>query len=322
MFKRILNLLSKIIIYFFQEIIIKYLICYIIAVLGYIIAVKSSSTHFQVIILNISSSLISLPIVFIVYDLYSLLLMHKSTKLIYEEVDKEISNIFLKFIYFSTHFYNEFNPKSDKPYADLNEVLNYNKDQIFGYISENKHHGYFIFSSFDNFDENIEEVLSSNRISKYLKTKEISKLQEFSNDYRKFKQSFSFISDNDFIQCNKIENTAIDKSKFIVSLDTDDVFYDIKYMGEVINPYYSAKYAIFDQNTLLYKYKLSGNKAKELAHLIYKLYEDINKWKKLRFISKLNFDNALVSLGRLYLDDNLVINAHMDNAVVVRGLFK
>ncbi|WP_010245366.1 hypothetical protein [Acetivibrio cellulolyticus] len=309
--------------YLFIEVIVKYLLCYVIAALSYVVAINVEDLHIQTVIINVASSLISLPLVFIVYDLYQKILMYKSTKLISQVVDKYIGDIFLKFIYFTTHFYNEFNPKLDEKMEDLDGQLDKNKDTIFNALSNNEHHGYFLFSIFDDFNGSIEELLDSNRISKYISTREFSILQEFINDYIDLKGCFNWITEKDFIKYKKIINVKLSESKFTKSSNSSETFYDAIFSedNKKTVTYYTAKFKLFDENALVYKYKLSGNKAKDISNLLYKLYNDIKRWKKIRGIEKITFDNALISCGRLYLDDSITFNSHMNQNISIHGVF-
>jgi hypothetical protein len=292
------------------------------AIVGFLISENLKTGLMQSVIINIASTLISIPLVFIVYDLYKNLLVSKSAKLINKSVDKKISDIFLRFIFFSQYFYQEFNANKSLDLNDLSEHLKKDKDTIFNDVSSNRHHGYFIFSIFDNFDIDIDNILASNKIISFISLKEIAVLQKFINDFNDLTSIFSFISDEDFIKHQKLLNTHLEQSKCTNSSD-EMIFYDINHINSDNSKttYYSAKYYIFEEEPLTYTYKLSGNLAKQLSNQLYVLYDDIKRWMKLRGINELEYTNAMVSIGRLHLDDNITFNEHMTNNISIHGGF-
>lgn len=286
-------------------------------------AIELETVELKSLMINISSSLVSLPIVFIVYDLYKKALLYKSSKLISQVVDKEINNIFLKFIYFTTHFFTEFHPQNDYDAYNLDNELKKSRKEIFKDVSSNSHHGYFIFSIFDDFHRDIDSVINRQRIGRSIDIKELSILQEFINNYVELKSCFNWITSNDFIKYSKLSNVQLVESKFTKSTDSDEIFYDVIYKGKDGKniTYYAAKYWLFDQDALTYCYKFSGNKAMEISHLLFKLYSSINKWKKIKNIDELTFDHAIISAHRLSLDDNITYNEHMEKNISIHGEF-
>lgn len=319
---KVVFIISKVAKYIFKEVLIKYLTCYMISGVAFFIAGKVVNNVTQSFIINISATLASLPIVFIVYDLYKKLLLFKSTQLINQNVDKKIINIFLKFIYFTEYFYNEIDSKEQLGIDNLNDILKLDKDTIFSNISKNNHHGYFIFSIFDKFDKDIDQVLNSHKILKFISSEEISILQEFINDFNELKEAFTWVADDNFILQHKLVNVHMEESNITKSSDGDDIFYDVflNNKGSRIT-YYCARYLLYDEETLTHIYKLSGNKAKELSTLIHKLYKDINKWMNIRGIKGLECDHEMASCGRLYLGDNISFNSYMKNSVAIHGSF-
>lgn len=260
---------------------------------------------------------------FVFYDLYKTALSFKSTKLVNEVIEKDINNIFLKFTFFTTHFYNEFSSENKINAYELDDELKKNEEDIFKNISSNIHHGYFIFSIFDDFGRDINEVLNSNSNIRWINLQELSLLQQFINDYMKLKRCFSWITKDDFIKYVELKNITIKESEFASSTNEDEIYYDIK---ERLQPdktvtYYSAKFSLYESHVLATGYKLSGNKAKEISKLLFQLYSSINRWKKIRNIEQLKFDNCFISANRLYVDDNITFNEHMKNNFSIHGHF-
>src|SRR5690606_19861832 len=172
---------------------------------------------------------------------------------------------------------------------DLDSELKKTKEEIFKQVSSNSHHGYFIFSIFDDFQRDIEIIINKHQISKSIE--ELSTLQEFINNFVELKASFNWVWDNTFIKYNQLSDVHLAKSKHTISSDSDEIYYDIIFKSKEgnSNTFYSAKYWIFDQNALTNSYKLSGNKAMEISLILFKLYRIISKWKKLKNIEELSF---------------------------------
>lgn len=307
--------------YLLYEIVIKYLLCYVLSGLTLVFSLNLTSNILQTVMLNIASSLMSLPVVFIAYDLYKKVLTHKTTKIINKNVEKEIKNIFLRFLYFVELFYYDMDMTIINPY-DIDKGSKRSKNEIFKRLSEHEHPGFFIFSNFDEYDKYIDELIDSNKISKYVSIKELSILQEFISEYRNLKEIFSWITSDDFIRFQKINNLEILISEYTKSIKSNNTFYDIIECIDGVNKIvYTTSYMLFDEEVLSHNYKLSGNKAEEIAETIYKLYICINKWKKARNIDKLTFENGLTSFGRLYLNNSITFNSHMKKNVAFNFTF-
>jgi hypothetical protein len=310
--------------YIIKEILIKFIFCYLLAVVGFLWAISiDGGDLLKGLLINISSSLISLPLVFVFYDLYRSALSYKSTKLVNEVIEREINNIFLKFIYFTTHFYNEFSSDNKVNAYELDDELKKSEEDIFKTISSNIHHGYFIFSIFDNFNRDINEVLNTNSNMRWINLKELSVLQQFINDFMKLKRCFSWITRDDFIKYKELDYITIKESEFVSSSNDDETYYDIKEKLAIDKTvtYYCAKFSLHEDKVLTSGYKLSGNKAKEISMILAQLYSSIKEWKKIRNLEQLEFDNCFVSANRLYVGDNITFNEHMENNFSFHGHF-
>lgn len=309
--------------YIIREVVVKYFLCYLISGLVFFYTLSlDDGILIKSYLINISSSLISLPLVFVFYDLYKSALSYKSTKLVNQVVEKDINNIFLKFIYFTTHFYNELSHDSSYNMYEIDGELTKKEEEIFNKVSSNIHHGYFIFSIFDDFNRDITQVINSNTVQSYISIKEKSILQQFMNDYTEFQSRFSWVTKDDFIKFKKLPDIIISESEFVKSSDSNE-FYDIKKkLGEEnIATYFSAMFRLHETDVLASGYKLSGNKAKEISKCLFNLYSSINKWKKFKNIDHLSFENGIISANRLQLDDNITFNEHMKNNISIHGSF-
>lgn len=72
-------------------------------------------------------------------------------------------------------------------------------------------------------------------------------------------------------------------------------------------------YPIYEKESLLLKFKLSGTKSQEIAESIKNVYDCINKWLSIHSDSKISISNSIVTQGRLYLDYDITYNQYMKN---------
>ena len=80
-----------------------------------------------------------------------------------------------------------------------------------------------------------------------------------------------------------------------------------------VQSFYTAMYPIYEKESLLLKFKLSGTKSQEIAESIKNVYDCINKWLSIHSDSKISISNSIVTQGRLYLDYDITYNQYMEN---------
>ena len=308
--------MKKIIKYLLNNIIIKYSLCYLLsAVLIFSLNCISNSSHWYSIVCSIIATLISLPLIFIIYDLYNELLSLKTRRQIDNWINKDLCNIFISFIYFTKGFYTEISKDTIIDPNEIDTTLKLSQEEIFDKVSSAHIPGFFLFAEFEAFDKQIIDILDSPLISKYISKTKLATLLDFCNKYSEFKEKFSFVSKENIIVFEKYENLVLEKSAIFDANRSDT--YDIKYKidEQSFIPFYVAKYNSFDENAFLQSYKLSGNFAKEISKLIYSLYKLVNEWLDISNITTLEAENAIVVQGRLFLDSNFSVNEHMDSSM-------
>ncbi len=150
-------------------------------------------------------------------------------------------------------------------------------------------------------------------IIEYADTKEIALLLDFINGYKDLMRTFSVISESDLTPCGKYENVDIQESQYTSNFQGEQ-FYDAIWIldNDKCSSFYSAIYPLFEKDKLILKFKVSGNKAKEISELIFTTYSCIRKWLKYRNKYSLNYENAISIHGRMYLDCNLRLNNFME----------
>lgn len=315
--KRIYIILKQLL----SKIIFKYLLCYFVSLILFLTYKKVGNIEQQSILKSIMETLISLPIIFIVDDLYNSFFTLKAREKIDLNLNSRISTIFLRFIYFSTLFYRKFELQENYNVFNLNNELEKTPSDIFNLISDNVHPGFFIFSDFDQLDNDMEEILSSDIVIKYMKPQEISVLYDFINKYNTLVDSFRIITESDFIHFQNISNLYIEKSHTITSTSGKQV-YDIGvHDSEGYKALFGAPFTLFEEKPLMQTYKLSGTKAKEIADEIYDIYETIKKWQTIKKIKAFDIPTGMIISHRLYLGNFIKINKYMDNSVSFNGSF-
>ncbi len=315
--------INKFLGYILKEILVKYIFCYVLAIITFLIPyLFTVPTMWENWLISLSVSLISVPIVFIIYTLYNNALNKKSQIRVSYNLEKEINDIFSRYVYFTQYFYHKLEDNITCDEDEINKCLKYEKDEIFRLISDNTLSGVFLFSEFDRYDEYVFELINRPLIIKYADTKEVALLFDFINAYKDLKRTFNVISESELTPCGKYTNIDIQESQF-TSNSQGEQFYDALWIldDSKCSSFYSAMYPLFEKDKLVLKFKVTGNKAKEITELIFITYGCIRKWLKYRNKSDLNYENAMSIHGRMYLDCNLRLNNFMDNNFAINEKF-
>lgn len=319
MLKKIKSFLA----YILKEIFVKYLLCYILAIVTFVtpcfFTLPQKGEDW---LISLSVSLISVPLVFVIYTLYNNALNRKSQIKVSYNLEKEINDIFSRYVFFTQYFYHKLEDDITCEEDEINKCLMYNYDEIFRLISDNILSGVFLFSEFDAYDEYIFDLINRPIITKYADTKEIALLFDFINAYNELVRTFYVISETDFIPCGKYTNLDIQESQFATNSQGEQ-FYDAIWIldEDKFSSFYSAMYPLFEKDKLILKLKVSGNKAKEIAELIHTTYACIRNWLNYRNKSSLDYANAMSIHGRMYLDCNLRINNFMEKNFTMKENF-
>ena len=315
--------LLKIVQFIWREVIIKYLFCYIVALLSLIIAVKCDVGElWSGWLVSLSASMFSVPMVFVVYNIYSDALDRKVRKKITEKLKNAVNSLWVRYLYFSQYFYYAIEHDFPVDKDSLNQYMDYGEDEIFELISSNVFSGIFLFSKFDSFDEEVYDLVNDPIVAKYINREEVAVLFEFIQSYKELKDIFCVISKDDFIKCGNYTDIDILESEYAKNYN-GEVFYDARWKRDDngYRPFYSARYSLFEADKLSLKIKLSGNKSKELSKSIFKTYKCVKIWLRIHGETKIHYDNAIAINGRLYVDYDMVINEFMDNNICFNGKF-
>lgn len=189
-------------------------------------------------------------------------------------------------------------------------------DKIFEDISSTKHNGFFLFSYFDDFCQEINEILNSTLFLAYAPNEIISLMSEFSMGYQALLDEFKTISKDDFILISSSDNLTFEVSK---ETQSERTVYQINQNKNNKNHVlYLASYPIFDEKMLKGIYRISGTKAQALSQNIFTLYSIINRWEKACG-SNLEAENVFIVTGRLAQDP--YINFHARNNIAINILW-
>lgn len=263
-------------------------------------------------LVSFSTSMLSLPVIFIIYTLYNDKLHSKTRETISQKVSLQINDVFAKYIYFTHYFYNKIEDEIELSEDILNNQIKSDEQLLFSKVSSNIFSGIFAFSDFDPYDEYIFDIINEPIIAKYLESDEIALLFNFINAFISLKDNFRIISKDNFIYFDRYENIHIEESNYFKN-SRGKIFYDSMWLHEdnTTETFYSATYPLFEKDVLIQNYKLSGNTAKSISEDIYKTYSCINNWLKYKNIEAITCPNASVFCGRLSLENNMTINFHM-----------
>lgn len=315
--------ICRIVRFIWREIIIKYLFCYILFGTSlFVIWAVELPDMWENWFVSFSASMFSLPVVFVVYNLYNNALNRKTRIKVSYKLDNEVNNIFARFIFFTQYFYKKLGADLDCGEEEINNILNYKKEEIFSKVSDNVFSGIILFGEFDRFDEYIFDIINQPIIAKYADQQEVALLFEFINSFCKFRNIFKIIDSKGYVVCGQCEKIEIEESEIFKNSDGKK-FYDIKKISEdgSYASFYSAMYPLYEKDKLLLEFKLSGNKSKELSDILFELYQCINKWLNYCGKTQIEFSNSLLFAGRLYIDANFTLNEFMEENVAFSDKF-
>lgn len=317
--KRIISALK----FISKELFVKYLFCYILSIITILVSlwfdIKEPGNSW---LISFSASIFSLPVIFVIYTLYTSALEKQTREKITQRINNHVISIFARYMYFTEYFY--YTLESSKPIDEdsLNNCLKYSSDEIFNLISDNVFSGIFLFSEFDSFDEYIHNIINEPIVCRYANQKDISILIDFINSYNDLKDIFNSIGTEHFIVCGKYDNIDLQESQYVKN-SQGKLFYDAMWIlgNEEFQTFFSAMYPLYEKEPLLLKFKISGTKAKEIAYAITKTYKCINKWLSIHTKSTLFINNAIVMNGRLHIDYEITYNQYMQNNIAIRNQF-
>ena len=143
----------------FKDCISKYIFVIVFSALLLVIA-RHTTVPVQNILYNISSSLFALPIIFICYDVYQIIITRKQRKMVTIQINDKIEELFTDFIFMTAKFRTDFDSATVAS-PDFLDLRNSTSNQIFQDISSTEHYGFFIFSYFDDLCQEINKILDS-----------------------------------------------------------------------------------------------------------------------------------------------------------------
>ena len=306
-----------------KEVILKYLFCYILSVIALVVPLfLNIDEPWNSWLISFSASIFSLPVIFIIYNLYVSALEKHTQDKISQKINNNVINVFAQFIYFTEYFYYKLEDEKNGDEDSLNKLLTYSEKELFKLISDNTFSGIILFSEFDSFDTYIEDIINEPVVCKYANQEDISILIDFINSYNAFKDIFNSIVSNDYIVCGKYENIDIQESNYAKN-NQGKIFYDAMWLldSESVQSFYTAMYPIYEKESLLLKLKLSGTKSQEIADSIKSVYNCINKWLSIHSDSRISISKSIVMNGRLHLDYDITFNQYMKNNISICNRF-
>lgn len=306
-----------------KEVILKYLFCYILSVIALAIPLFFNIDEpWNSWLINFSASIFSLPVIFVIFNLYVSALEKRTQEKISQKINSNVINVFARFIYFTEYFYYKLEDEKTMDEDSLNKFLKYSKDEIFKLISDNVLSGIILFSEFDPFDTYIDDIINEPIVSKYANQEDISILIDFINSYNAFKDIFSFIGPEHYIVCGKYDNIDTQESNYAKN-NQGKLFYDAMWLidDKNVQSFYTSMYPIYEKEPLLLKFKISGTKSQEIAGAIKKIYDCIYKWLSIHSNSEISISHSIVMNGRLYSDYDITYNQYMKNNISICNRF-
>lgn len=196
-----------------KEVILKYLFCYILSVIALVVPLfLNIDEPWNSWLISFSASIFSLPVIFIIYNLYVSALEKHTQDKISQKINNNVINVFARFIYFTEYFYYKLEDEKNGDEDSLNKLLTYSEKELFKLISDNTFSGIILFSEFDSFDTYIDDIINEPVVCKYANQEDISILIDFINSYNAFKDIFNSIVSNDYIVCGNMRISTFKKA--------------------------------------------------------------------------------------------------------------
>ena len=181
-----------------KEVILKYLFCYILSVITLSVPlIFKINDPWNSWLISFSASIFSLPVIFVIYNLYVSALEKHTQEKISQKINNNVIKVFAQFTYFTEYFYYKLENEKNGDEESLNNILKYSEKELFKLISDNTHSGIILFSEFDSFDTYIDDIINEPVVCKYANQEDLSILIDFINSYNNFKDIFSFIVSDD-----------------------------------------------------------------------------------------------------------------------------
>lgn len=301
--------------YICKEIVLKYLFCYILSAGTLLTSLFCNIAEpWNGWLISFSASIFSLPVIFVIYNLYVSALERSTQEKIAQKINNKVICVFFQFIYFSQSFFYKCEDSKPIGTSELKNCLSYSQNEIFTLIADNVFLGAVLFSEFDAFDENIEDIINEPIVCQYASQEDISILIDFIALYNKLMNMFSFIDADHYIECGKYNNVDIEESMYIKGIPNKK-FYDVMWVldDKSVQTFYTATYRIYQKEPLLNRYKVSGTKAQEIAVLIKEIYDCIGKWFSRHPGSSEIMPAGTIMLGRILFDCDVAYNQYMRN---------
>ena len=129
-----------------KEVILKYLFCYILSVIALVVPLfLNIDEPWNSWLISFSASIFSLPVIFIIYNLYVSALEKHTQDKISQKINNNVINVFARFIYFTEYFYYKLEDEKNGDEDSLNKLLTYSEKELFKLISDNTFSGIILF---------------------------------------------------------------------------------------------------------------------------------------------------------------------------------
>lgn len=100
------NRIAYLICFILKEILLKYLFCYILSAITLAVPFCTKmNAMWSSWFISFSASIFSLPVIFVIYNLYVSGLEKHTQEKISQKINHSVINVFARFIYFTEHFY-------------------------------------------------------------------------------------------------------------------------------------------------------------------------------------------------------------------------
>ena len=286
----------------------KYIWCFIISIILFILCIFFDfNDAIWNWILGFSSGIFSVPIIFLITDLFSEKRNERNQNEILSVLEDEVNRVLSKFLYFSQYFMEVYDEDVEiaGDLDTLNSLLKMSKGEIKDKVLKCEIPGFILFSFFNPFDKDIMNLLNTPLMSKYMSDDLNAILCNFSTKYNNFTSSFTnFGTTKDYPDIARFDNLEVRA--------ISENYYKFFWIKEdnSLEQCYDTWVTVLNKEKHMWTYSFTEEQAERIANGLFDIYSSINLWIKYRNQNelKVNYKNICVIHGKLVFDIAMYID--------------
>lgn len=263
--------------------ILPFILSFFVGVIFYVLSLKTFNSqkllvNIPSLCINISASFISIPLIFIFYNLSQLYVEKELKKEIVDYIKYKVDGEILEIVTWLRKMVYPLNNWGGTKFSEINDFLNIKKIDVIDKIKSKEYLGFQLLKEWNLKIQDIEKCLNNTLITKYLSDEQLISLIKIINCLNILNKIHENINDN-FVDMGK-------KAKGFLLLKPDELKLDEKLKKRMIllkgidkNKGVVVDYGDFESlNNLLTLYKIKDNST--YSEVVYKMIYYISYWFK------------------------------------------